>query len=105
MIENSKIIEIVNKIVLNFKPEKIFLVESHDSGNSNSKSNRDLLIIHVSILPSYGRVSELKRLIFGCGVQIDFIVRTPYKPEYEEELNSSFTNNPIKTSKLLYERK
>jgi hypothetical protein len=105
MIEISKIIEIVNKIVLNFNPEKIFLVESHASGNPNSKTNSDLLIIHVSILPSYRRVSELKRLIVGCGVHLDIIVRTTDKPEYEEELKSSSINNAIKTSKLLYERK
>jgi hypothetical protein len=100
----SKIIEIVNKIILKFNPEKIFLCDFQRSVDPNSKSDLDLLIIQVSVLPSYRRVSELRRLIIGCMIHIDWIVCTPDKVEYEEELNSSFLNKTIKKSKLIYER-
>jgi predicted nucleotidyltransferase len=100
MIENSKIIEIVNKIVLNLNPEKIFLFESCASGNPNSASDLDLIIIQVSKLPNYNRVSEIRRLIIGSMIHIDFIICTPF--EYEEGIKSSFLYNAIKTSKLLY---
>ena len=105
MIEISKIIEIVNKIVLNFNPEKIYLFESYASGNPDNDSDSDLLIIQVSKLPNYGRVSELKRLIIGCMTHTDFIVTTPDRRDDEEDVKSSFINNAIKSSKLLYERK
>jgi hypothetical protein len=61
MIENSEIIEIVNKIVFNVNPEKIFLSKSSASGNTNRESDSDLLLIQVSKLPSYKRVLEINK--------------------------------------------
>jgi hypothetical protein len=101
MIEISEIIEIVNKIILNVNPEKIFL--SYSSGNTNLKSDKDLLLIQVSKLPNYKRVSEIKRLIWSTK-PIHIIIFTHDKLGDGEELQSSTLNNTVKTSKLLYER-
>jgi len=103
MIENSEIIEIVDKITLNVNPDKIFLSESNASGNPNSKSDEDLLLIQVSKLPNYKRVSEIKKLIRSTK-HIHIIIFTHDKFGNGEELQSSFINNALKTSKLLYER-
>ena len=104
MIENSKINEIVNKIAINFNPEKIFLFGSYASGNPNRESDLDLLIIQESKLPRYKRVFEIRKLLIGSMIPMDIIVYTPDEFENEKEVKFSFINNAIKTSKLLYER-
>ena len=104
MIENSKINEIVNKIALNFNPEKIFLFGSYATGNPNQESDLDLLIIQESKLPRYKRVFEIRKLLIGSMIPMDIIVYTPDEFENEKEVKFSFINNAIKTSKLLYER-
>ncbi len=104
MIENSKINEIVNKIALNFNPEKIFLFGSYATGKPNRESDLDLLIIQESKLPRYKRVFEIRKLLIGSMIPMDIIVYTPDEFENEKEVKFSFINNAIKTSKLLYER-
>jgi hypothetical protein len=93
MIENSKIIEIVNKIVLKVKPEKIFLSFASDNPNHD----KDLLLIQVSKLPSYYRVLEIKKII--CSIKpTHFIIFACDKFGNGEEINDK-----LKTSKLIYE--
>lgn len=104
MIENSKIIEIVNKIALNFNPEKIFLFGSYASDNPTRDSDLDLLIIQSSKLPRHKRVFEIRKSLIGSMIPLDIIVYTPEEFENEKEIKFSFINNAIKTSKLLYER-
>jgi predicted nucleotidyltransferase len=104
MIENSKIIEIVNKIALNFNPEKIFLFGSYASDNPTRDSDLDLLIIQSSKLPRHKRVFEIRKSLIGSMIPLDIIVYTPEEFENEKEIKFSFINNSIKTSKLLYER-
>ena len=104
MIENSKINEIVNKIALNFNPEKIFLFGSYASESPNRDSDLDLLIIQNSKLPRHKRVFEIRKSLIGSMIPLDIIVYTPEEFESEKEIKFSFINNAIKTSKLLYER-
>jgi uncharacterized protein len=104
MIENSKINEIVNKIALNFNPEKIFLFGSYGSDSPDHDSDLDLLIIQNSKLPRHRRVFEIRKSLVGSMIPLDIIVYTPEEFEIEKEIKFSFINNAIKTSKLLYER-
>jgi predicted nucleotidyltransferase len=104
MIENSKINEIVNKIALNFNPDKIFLFGSYASGSPNRDSDLDLLIIQNSKLPRHRRVFEIRKSLIGSMIPLDIIVYTPEEFESEKDNKFSFINHAIKTSKLLYER-
>ncbi len=104
MIENSQLIALVEKIALNFKPQKIFLSEPCVSGDSNSESNLNLLIIQVSKLPNFKRVQEMRKLLVMSKIQMSLIVLTPELIEDEQELKSSTINKALKTAKLLYER-
>ena len=104
MIEDSKINEIVNKIALNFNPEKIFLFGSYALGNPDADSDLDLLIIRYSTQPRHKRVFEIRKSLIGSMIPLDIIVYTPEEFESEKGIKFSFINNAIKTSKLLYER-
>ena len=104
MIANSEIIDVVNKIALNFNPEKIFLFGSYASGTPDRDSDLDLLIIQNSKLPRHKRVFEIRKSLIGSMIPLDIIVYTPEEFESEKEVRFSFINSAIKSSKLLYER-
>ena len=104
MIANSEIIDVVNKIALNFNPEKIFLFGSYASGTPDRDSDLDLLIIQNSKLPRHKRVFEIRKSLIGSMIPLDIIVYTPEEFESEKEIRFSFINSAIKSSKLLYER-
>jgi len=104
MIANSEINDIVNKIALNFNPEKIFLFGSYASGTPDRDSDLDLLIIQNSKLPRHKRVFEIRKSLIGSMIPLDIIVYTPEEFESEKDIRFSFINSAIKSAKLLYER-
>lgn len=104
MIEHSKINDIVNKIALNFNPDKIFLFGSYAGSNPTQESDLDLLIIKDSDQPRYLRGFEIRKLLIGSMISMDIIVYTPKEFESEKDVKFSFINSVIKTSRLLYER-
>lgn len=105
MINKNKIDEVVNRIALNYQPEKIFLFGSYAVGNPTEDSDLDFIIIKNTDAPSQHRGWEVRKFLYRSMVPIDLLVYT--QKEFEEELKSnySFLSSAIKNSKLLYERK
>lgn len=105
MIENNQITDIVNKIALNYKPDKIILFGSYAQGNYSDNSDLDFILVKDTNIPKHKRGLEVRRLFYGLPIAMDFKIYTSL--EFSNELSNqySFLNSAIKGSKLLYERK
>ena len=74
-VNEQKIKEITQKIVNEFKPEKIILFGSYAWGNPGADSDVDLLIV----VKSYGKSRvelqrEVRSFLFPAGVSLDLLV-------------------------------
>ncbi|MCX6223703.1 MAG: nucleotidyltransferase domain-containing protein [Bacteroidia bacterium] len=105
MIDSQQIKEIVNRIALNYNPERIILFGSYAKGSSTDDSDLDFILIKNTSIPRNKRGLEVRRLFYGLPVAMDFKIYT--SSEFNAELNDrySFLSSVIKDSKLLYERK
>ena len=104
MIDSNKIIEITNKIVSGFSPDKIILFGSYANGNETDNSDLDLLIVKDTELPRHKRNIEIRRSFIGAKVPMDLLCYTNEEFEKEKKEKYSFLNQIIQTSKVLYER-
>lgn len=104
MIETTKINEIVNRIALNFKPDKIILFGSYAAGNPNEDSDLDLLIVKDTSQPIHSRGFEIRKALIGSMIPIDILVYTNEEFEKGKDEKYSFLNSAIKSAKVLYER-
>ena len=104
MIKQGKINEIVNKIALGYKPDKIILFGSYATGNPNKDSDLDLLVVKNSNLPRPQRTVQVRKMLYGVMVPIDLLVYTPKEIEKSKENKYSFVYEVLKTGKIIYER-
>ena len=104
MIESTKINDIVNRIALNFNPDKIILFGSYAVGNANEDSDLDLLIIKDTGQPRHRRGFDIRKALIGSMIPIDIVVYTKEEFEQEKDEKYSFLNSVIKSAKVLYER-
>ena len=102
MITQQKITEIVNKIVLNYKPEKIILFGSYAEGNPTEDSDLDFLIIKDTDKSSYERDMEVRRLLRGSKTPLDILVYTNKEINKWKDLKTSFESYILRTGKILY---
>ena len=105
MIETRQINDIVDRIALNYNPEKIILFGSYALGNFSDDSDLDFILVKDTNTPKYKRGLEVRRLFYGLPIPMDFKIYT--SSEFNNELSNqySFLNSAIKGSKILYERK
>ena len=105
LIETRQINEIVNRIALNYNPDKIILFGSQAHGNYSDNSDLDFILIKDTITPKHKRGLEVRRLFYGLPIPMDFKIYT--SSEFNDELSNqySFLSSAIKGSKVLYERK
>lgn len=102
MITQQKITEIVNKIALNYKPEKIIPFGSYAEGNPTEDSDLDFLIIKDTDKSSYERDMEVRRLLRGSKAPLDIPVYTNKEINKWKDLKTSFESYILKTGKILY---
>ena len=62
MITSEQINEVIEKIVINVNPEKIYLFGSYASGTPTIDSDLDLLVIKDTDAPIYKRNTEVKNI-------------------------------------------
>ena len=104
LVEQSKIQEIVERIVKNYDPDKVILFGSYAQGTATEKSDVDFLIVKDSPLPRHQRGRELRRHLYGMLVPMDILVYTNDELGEFRNVKSSFINNVMKTGKILYAR-
>jgi predicted nucleotidyltransferase len=104
MIDSDKINEVVNRIAINFNPERIILFGSYANGIPDKGSDLDLLIIQETDLPMHKRGLDIRLSLIGTMIPIDVLVYT--KKEFDEvkKKRFSFINSAIRNSKVIYER-
>jgi uncharacterized protein len=105
MVQQSKINEIVERIVQKFNPEKVILFGSYASGKARDDSDVDLLIITETDLPKQRRSFEIQKSLIGSKIPMDILVYTQKEFETDTQEKYSFLYSAIKQSKILYERK
>ena len=105
MIETRQINEIVERIAVNYNPDKIILFGSYAHGNYSDNSDLDFILVKDTNAPKHKRGLEVRRLFYRLTVPMDFKIYT--SSEFDKELSNqySFLSSAIKGSKILYERK
>ena len=104
-IDDKKIADITEKIVQEYRPEKIILFGSHVWGEPNESSDVDLLVIKADERSRLERQRSVRRLLSGFDVPIDVLVYT--KAEIEEKVNRSrnlFLEDILRNGRVLYNR-
>ena len=99
----QKIQEIVQKIVKEYRPEKIILFGSWAWGEPHEDSDIDLLVVMESDKPRIERQREIKNLIDPSGIPVDILVHT--SRELEESINKKrnlFLEDIVYNGKALY---
>jgi predicted nucleotidyltransferase len=77
--------EMVNRLVRQFGPERIFLFGSRARGQGGPDSDYDLLmVVSTSSLPRYKREQAAFRALCGVGAPKDIVVLT--REEFEKKL-------------------
>ncbi len=104
IINQEKITEVINRIIIGFNPDKIILFGSYATGKPNENSDLDFLVIKNSELTRPERANEVRRLLYGMKVPMDILVYTPSEIEESININYSFVNEVFKTGKTVYER-
>ena len=107
MITQEQIAEIVDRIAVNYGPEKIILFGSYAYGIPNEDSDLDLLIvIENSEQPRYKRAREIRKHLWGIAeIPKDILVYTQKEIDEWKEVDQALITNIVKKGKVLYENK
>lgn len=98
----EKIVEITDKIVREYQPEKIILFGSYAWGKPNKDSDVDLFIVKKTEKNIFERNREVGKIVFGSRVAIDALVYTPEQFKTRKEIGDPFVRNIINNGKTIY---
>ena len=102
---NKQLKKITQKIVREFKPEKIILFGSYAWGKPDSNSDVDLFVVKESKKQSINRERELRQLLFGHDFPpMDILVYTPKEVKKRLSMRDFFIEDVLAKGKLVYER-
>ena len=103
MITQEQINEITNRIVRNFRPQKIILFGSYANGIPTEESDLDLLIIKDSDLPSRVQNRKVRKIISDLRVPVDVIVKTAQEFETYKDIIGTVVYPASKFGRVIYE--
>lgn len=105
MVTIKEIQDITNIIVETVKPKKVYLIGSYATGEANSESDLDFLIVSGSKqLPRYERTAEIQKRLLGFpAIPIDLMMFT--QEEINRKKNNPFTfiGHTLAKAKVVYE--
>lgn len=101
----KEIKKITQKIVENYKPEKVILFGSFAWGKFTPDSDVDFFIVKKTKKSKLERIYEVDKFLFDRDIPIDILVYTPKEVEERLELGDFFVEDIIKKGRLIYERK
>jgi len=102
---DSKLEEIVKRIVDATRPEKVILFGSRARGEARPDSDFDLLVIKESDEPRYKRSAPLYALLSDLPVEVEVMVYTPQEAWEWSNVPQAFVTTAVREGKVLYERK
>ena len=103
MITQEQINEITNRIVENFRPQKIILFGSYANGTPTEESDLDLLIIKDSDLPSRVQNRKVRKILSDLRVPVDVIVKTAQEFETYKDIIGTVVYPASKFGRVIYE--
>lgn len=101
---DTKIRQVVDKIVHELAPEKVILFGSHAYGNVDQDSDIDLLVILETSLAPAERVRMISRLLYPRPAPLDIIVKTPTEIQKAQTRIDPFLHEILEKGTLLYAR-
>lgn len=101
---DKKISEITDKIVKEFKPEKIILFGSYAWGKPHKDSDIDLFVIEKSKLPRRQRQINIRRLFLDFDMPADILSYTRAEIKARQKMNDYFLADILNSGKVLYEK-
>ncbi len=97
--------QLVEKIKLHYKPEKVILFGSYAWGNPKEHSDLDMLIIKETNKSEIERMIEVSKLLIPREIAIDIIVKTPKEIKERLEIKDTFIIEILTKGRAIYERK
>ena len=101
MFTQEKLKEITDKIVKEYKPEKIILFGSWAWGKPGLDSDVDLFVVK-DTKNTRKTAQEIDGLIFPRPFPVDLIVYTPAQLEKRKKMNDFFIKDIITKGRVLY---
>lgn len=102
-IVNRKLVEIVNRLVEAYEPERIYLFGSEARGDAGPDSDFDLLVVVPNEAPPERKRSRLAyERLWGTGVAADVLVWTKESFDSRLHLRASLPSTVLREGKLLY---
>ncbi len=100
----KKLIPLTQRIVKEYKPEKIILFGSYAWGKPTADSDVDFFIIKKTKLSALKRIEQVSRLFPQRNLAMDFLVYTPseVKKKIKQERNL-FIEDIVNNGVVLYE--
>ena len=107
MLTQKQIEKIVERIAINYNPEKIILFGSYAYGVPTEDSDLDLLVVvESSKQPRYRRAREIRKHLWGITeAPKDILVYTQEEIDEWEKVEDAFITSVMKSGKVLYESK
>ena len=106
MATQEKIREVADKIVKEYKPEKIILFGSYAWGKPGLDSDVDLFIVKKTNRSSREIAREISQAIFPRQFPLDILVYTPSEVERKiKEDRNLFIEDIINNGEVLYEKR
>lgn len=104
-ISHQKIQKVADKIVKEYKPEKIILFGSYAWGKPGTDSDVDLFIIKESRKRQIDRMRELRMKLIGNNFPpIDLLIYTPKELSRRLAIGDFFVGEIIEKGQVLYEQ-
>lgn len=97
--------KVVEKITINFNPEKIILFGSYAYGHPTIDSDIDLLIVMNTDIKPHKRAVPVRKILKGIGIPKDIIVKTPEEFERFKDIIGTIIYPAVHKGKVLYEKR
>lgn len=101
-VSTRQIKKVAEKIVKEYKPEKIILFGSYAWGKPYADSDVDLFVLKRTNDSVIERHKKVGRLLFGSGFPVDVLIYTPSQVKRRLGMGDFFMRNIISKGKLLY---
>lgn len=102
MTKQDQINNIVNKIVLEAKPEKVILFGSHAWGEPTKDSDLDFFVIQQSNERRLEREIKLHEAIFPAGIAVDILAYTPEEVDRRLKIGDFFIKKVLNKGRVVY---
>jgi predicted nucleotidyltransferase len=95
---------VVQKIVQEFRPEKVILFGSYAYGKPNADSDVDLLVVMESGERPAPRAIRVVKQLLDVPFPMDVLVRTPQEIRQRLQINDCFIREIVEQGQVLYEQ-